>query len=128
MNTQKTKQPRQRPKPQPLLCTLVVPGPLWRVWLRTKRSWHPGTGELFQLTHNPNDLQRFLRGSLKQMFRPWLPISAEAAVTQSDKKAMTNTKQAAIRRDPKLANAWKTKSVEELTDAEVLAICLTTTT
>src|SRR2546427_6575694 len=26
------------------------------------------------------------------------------------------------KRDPKLANAWKTKSVEELTDAEVLAM------
>ena len=35
---------------------------------------------------------------------------------------MTNTKQAAIKKDPKLANAWKTKSVEELTDAEVLAM------
>lgn len=53
---------------------------------------------------------------------PLAPISATAAATQSDKKAMTNTKQAAIKKDPKLANAWKTKSVEELTDAEVLAM------
>jgi hypothetical protein len=35
---------------------------------------------------------------------------------------MTNTKQAVPKKDPKLANAWKTKSVEELTDAEVLAM------
>jgi DnaK suppressor protein len=28
----------------------------------------------------------------------------------------------ATKRDPKLANAWKTKSAEELTDAEVLAM------
>lgn len=53
---------------------------------------------------------------------PLAPSSAKAAATQSDKKAMTNTKQAAIKKDPKLANAWKTKSVEELTDAEVLAM------
>ena len=35
---------------------------------------------------------------------------------------MTTTKQAVPKKDPKLANAWKTKSVAELTDAEVLAM------
>jgi DnaK suppressor protein len=53
---------------------------------------------------------------------PLVPIQSSAAVTKSDTKAMTNTKQAATKKDPKLANAWKTKSVEELTDADVLAM------
>ncbi len=39
---------------------------------------------------------------------------------------MTTTTQcqppAAAKKDPKLANNWKTKSAEELTDAEVLAM------
>ncbi|MEQ6435623.1 RNA polymerase-binding protein DksA [Comamonas sp. w2-DMI] len=42
--------------------------------------------------------------------------------TISDTKTMPITKQAATKKDPKLANAWKTKSVEELTDADVLAM------
>lgn len=46
----------------------------------------------------------------------------QAAVTKRDTKAMTTTKQAVPKKDPKLANAWKTKSVAELTDAEVLAM------
>ena len=53
---------------------------------------------------------------------PQAPTGAEAAGSMSDKKAMTNTKQAVTKKDPKLANAWKTKSVEELTDADVLAM------
>nr|WP_186827447.1 RNA polymerase-binding protein DksA [Comamonas testosteroni] len=53
---------------------------------------------------------------------PLAPTRAKAAATESDTKAMTNTKQAATKKDPKLANAWKTKSVEELTDADVLAM------
>lgn len=43
----------------------------------------------------------------------------------SDTNTMPITKQAAsaaTNKDPKLANAWKTKPVEELTDAEVLAM------
>ncbi|MDL5036474.1 RNA polymerase-binding protein DksA [Comamonas resistens] len=58
----------------------------------------------------------------KTTVSPLAPIQAGAAVTKSDTKAMTNTKQAATKKDPKLANAWKTKSVEELTDADVLAM------
>lgn len=42
--------------------------------------------------------------------------------TISNTKTMPITKQAATKKDPKLANAWKTKSVEELTDADVLAM------
>ena len=53
---------------------------------------------------------------------PLAPIQASEAATESETKAMTNTKQAATKKDPKLANAWKTKSVEELTDADVLAM------
>ena len=53
---------------------------------------------------------------------PRAPIQASEAATESETKAMTNTKQAATKKDPKLANAWKTKSVEELTDADVLAM------
>ena len=53
---------------------------------------------------------------------PPLASLEAAGGTRSDKKAMTNTKQAATKKDPKLANAWKTKSVEELTDADVLAM------
>ena len=58
----------------------------------------------------------------KTTVSPLASIQAGAAVTKSDTKAMTNTKQAATKKDPKLANAWKTKSVEELTDADVLAM------
>ena len=53
---------------------------------------------------------------------PLSPAPGKAVETKSDTKAMTNTKQAATKKDPKLANAWKTKSVEELTDADVLAM------
>ena len=53
---------------------------------------------------------------------PSLAPSKAMAGTRSEKKAMTNTKPAATKKDPKLANAWKTKSVEELTDADVLAM------
>ena len=53
---------------------------------------------------------------------PLAASAVKAAATMRDTKAMTNTKQAVPKKDPKLANAWKTKSVEELTDAEVLAM------
>ena len=53
---------------------------------------------------------------------PLAPVRARVVESKSDTKAMTNTKQAATKKDPKLVNAWKTKSVEELTDADVLAM------
>lgn len=58
--------------------------------------------------------------------RMTVPSSAEvaafAAAKASDSKIMPTTLSAQTKRDPKLANNWKTKSVEELTDAEVLAM------
>lgn len=45
--------------------------------------------------------------------------------TSAIPKTMTTTLQAkpsAVKRDPKLANNWKTKPAEELTDEEVLAM------
>jgi DnaK suppressor protein len=49
-------------------------------------------------------------------------VAAPAAAQASDPKIMPTTLSAQNKRDPKLANNWKTKSAEELTDAEVLAM------
>jgi DnaK suppressor protein len=60
-----------------------------------------------------------------------VPSMAESVASTAAKASYTNTMSpsvltppplVAIKKDPKLANNWKTKSPEELTDAEVLAM------
>ena len=49
--------------------------------------------------------------------------AAKASYTQTmAQSVLTPPPLVAIKKDPKLANNWKTKSAEELTDAEVLAM------
>jgi DnaK suppressor protein len=52
-----------------------------------------------------------------------LPGAAKASYTpMATQSVLTPPPVVAIKKDPKLANNWKTKSAEELTDAEVLAM------
>ena len=46
----------------------------------------------------------------------------KASFTQTMSSALVSPAPVAIKKDPKLANNWKTKSAEELSDAEVLAM------
>ncbi|WP_443083232.1 RNA polymerase-binding protein DksA [Variovorax sp. RA8] len=64
---------------------------------------------------------------LSQLTVPSMPQSvastaAKSSFVQDLKTALVPPPPVAIKKDPKLANNWKTKSVEELTDAEVIAM------
>jgi len=68
------------------------------------------------------------RGSrLSQLTVPSMPQSvastaAKSSFVQDLKTALVPPPPVAIKKDPKLVNNWKTKSAEELTDAEVIAM------
>nr|WP_205964742.1 RNA polymerase-binding protein DksA [Ramlibacter agri] len=54
---------------------------------------------------------------------PAAPAAAKATYTpMATQSVLTPPPVVAIKKDPKLANNWKTKTAEELTDAEVLAM------
>ena len=54
---------------------------------------------------------------------PASPGAAKASyIPMATQSVLTPPPVVAVKKDPKLANNWKTKSVEELTDAEVLAM------
>jgi DnaK suppressor protein len=58
-----------------------------------------------------------------QAAAPAAPGAAKASYTpMATQSVLTPPPVVAIKKDPKLANNWKTKAVEELTDAEVLAM------
>jgi DnaK suppressor protein len=64
---------------------------------------------------------------LSQLTVPSMPQSvastaAKSSFVQDLKTALVPPPPVAIKKDPKLANNWKTKSAEELTDAEVIAM------
>ena len=64
---------------------------------------------------------------LSQLTVPSMPQSvastaAKSSFVQDLKTLLVPPPPVAIKKDPKLANNWKTKSVEELTDAEVIAM------
>ncbi|VTU18160.1 DnaK suppressor protein [Variovorax sp. PBL-H6] len=64
---------------------------------------------------------------LSQLTVPSMPQSvastaAKSSFVQDLKTALVPPPPVAIKKDPKLANNWKTKPVEELTDAEVIAM------
>ena len=46
----------------------------------------------------------------------------KASYTQTSSTALASPSPVAVKKDPKLANNWKSKSAEELTDAEVIAM------
>jgi DnaK suppressor protein len=48
--------------------------------------------------------------------------AAKSSFTQTSSTALVPPLPMAVKKDPKLANNWKTKSVEELEDAEVIAM------
>ena len=48
--------------------------------------------------------------------------AAKSSFTQTSSTALVPPPPMAVKKDPKLANNWKTKSVEELEDAEVIAM------
>lgn len=50
------------------------------------------------------------------------PAAAKATHTPTREREMPTTATAPVKKDPKLANHWKTKPLEELTDADVLAM------
>jgi DnaK suppressor protein len=50
------------------------------------------------------------------------PDAAKATFSHLSERVMTLPVQSPVRKDPKLANNWKTKSVDQLTDEEVLAM------
>jgi DnaK suppressor protein len=71
----------------------------------------------------PNQAQLASRAAAAQP--PAVPVfgSAKATYTpMATQSVLTPPPVVAIKKDPKLANNWKTKSAEELTDAEVLAM------
>jgi DnaK suppressor protein len=54
---------------------------------------------------------------------PSVPAAAKATYTpMATQSVLTPPPVVAVKKDPKLANNWKTKNAEELTDAEVLAM------
>ena len=64
---------------------------------------------------------------LTQLTVPSMPqavasTAAKASFTQTMSTALVPPPPMAVKKDPKLANNWKTKSAEELTDAEVIAM------
>ena len=122
MNTVKTKQPKAAAKAEATALHTGDAGSSLVGMAADKAQLAPGVQGISSSAPKPKRSATLPARQPETDAPPLAPISAEAAVTQSDKKAMTNTKQAAIKKDPKLANAWKTKSVEELTDAEVLAM------
>jgi DnaK suppressor protein len=50
------------------------------------------------------------------------PDAAKATFSLSNERAMNTPVHTPVRKDPKLANNWKAKSVEQLSDEEVLAM------
>lgn len=77
----------------------------------------------------PDQLIRATRPSarLAQITVPSLPpavasTAAKASFMPSTPVAAVNAPFAPIQKDPKLANNWKTKALEELSDAEILAM------
>jgi DnaK suppressor protein len=77
----------------------------------------------------PDQLVRATRPSarLAQITVPSLPpavasTAAKASFMPSSPVAVVSAPFAPIKKDPKLANNWKSKSVEQLTDAEILAM------
>ena len=50
------------------------------------------------------------------------PVAAKPTSTKAMSTTISAPTAAVLKRDPKLANNWKTKSAEELTDAEVIAM------
>ncbi len=77
----------------------------------------------------PDQLVRATRPSarLAQITVPSLPpavasTAAKASFMPSSPVAAVSAPFAPIKKDPKLANNWKTKAVEQLTDAEILAM------
>ncbi len=50
------------------------------------------------------------------------PGAAKATFTQTKARDMTPIVPAVVKKDPKLANHWKTRSLDQLTDADVLAM------
>ena len=50
------------------------------------------------------------------------PGAAKATFTTTKSREMTPIVPAVVKKDPKLANNWKTRSLDELTDADVLAM------
>lgn len=64
---------------------------------------------------------------LTQLTVPSMPqavasTAAKSSFTQTMSTALVPPPPVAVKKDPKLANNWKTKSAEELTDAEVIAM------
>ena len=64
---------------------------------------------------------------LAQLTVPSMPqavasTAAKASFSQTMSTALVSPPTVAIKKDPKLANNWKTKPAEELTDAEVIAM------
>jgi len=64
---------------------------------------------------------------LSQLTVPSMPQSvastaAKSSFSQAPSNALVPPPPVAVKKDPKLANNWKTKPVEELTDAEVIAM------
>jgi len=64
---------------------------------------------------------------LSQLTVPSMPQSvastaAKSSFTQASSQALVPPPPVNVKKDPKLANNWKTKSVEELSDAEVIAM------
>ncbi|WP_370630067.1 RNA polymerase-binding protein DksA [Xenophilus sp. Marseille-Q4582] len=64
---------------------------------------------------------------LTQLTVPSMPqavasTAPKASFTQTMSTALVSPAPVAIKKDPKLANNWKTKTAEELTDAEVIAM------
>nr|WP_255576157.1 RNA polymerase-binding protein DksA [Comamonas sp. Y33R10-2] len=122
MNTVKGKQPKASAKAVATALSADSAGSSLAGKAVKKALLKPGVQENTSASPKPKRSATPIARQPKTDVPPLAPSSVKEAINQSDKKAMTNTKQAGIKKDPKLANAWKTKSVEELTDAEVLAM------
>ena len=74
-------------------------------------------------TRPPNPRRDWRRSRCLPWRNPWPSTAAKASYTQTMAAIRPHSPApVAIKKDPKLANNWKSKGVDELSDAEVLAM------
>jgi DnaK suppressor protein len=72
---------------------------------------------------NKRAVKQAMQAQTSQVVAPsHAPDAAKASYFPSTERVMTPTVQTPVRKDPKLANSWKTKALEDLTDEDVLAM------
>ena len=115
-----------KPVGRPAAVSSVPPIPMKKTAAASTSA--PATPSMPAQTPTPAPAARGGRVSrLSQLTVPSMPQSvastaAKSTFSQSHSNALVPPPPLAIKKDPKLANNWKTKSPAELTDAEVIAM------